>query len=72
MDKYRPLKKPVLKPLLSYARPYISLFALSLALALVTVATTLYAPILIGQAVDLIVGPDNVDLKAFLNSFLVN
>ena len=66
MDKYRPLKKPVLKPLLSYARPYISLFALSLALALVTVATTLYAPILIGQAVDLIVGPGNVDLKGLV------
>ncbi len=66
MDKYRPLKKPVLKPLLSYARPYISLFALSLALALVTVATTLYAPILIGQAVDLIVGPDNVDFKGLV------
>ena len=56
----------MLKPLLSYAKPYIWLFAVSMALALVTVATTLYAPILIGQAVDLIIGPDNVDLKGLV------
>ena len=34
---------------------------LSLALAAVTVATTLYAPILVGEGVDLILGPGNVD-----------
>lgn len=66
MDKNKTINKPVLKPLLSYAKPYIWLFAVSMALALVTVATTLYAPILIGQAVDLIIGPDNVDLKGLV------
>ena len=66
MDKNKTINKPVLKPLLSYAKPYIWLFAVSMVLALVTVATTLYAPILIGQAVDLIIGPDNVDLKGLV------
>jgi ATP-binding cassette subfamily B protein len=58
------VQKPVLKPLLSYARPYIGLFGISMLLAVITVATTLYAPILIGQGVDLIVGKKNVDFGA--------
>ncbi len=36
---------------------------LSLVLAAVTVATTLYAPILIGNGVDLIIGPGDVDFE---------
>lgn len=35
----------------------------SLILAAITVATTLYAPILIGNGVDLIIGPGNVDFE---------
>ena len=66
MDKVKTIQKPVLKPLLSYARPYIWLFVLSMVLALVTVSTTLYAPILIGQAVDLIIGPENVDFAGLV------
>ena len=66
MDKVKTVQKPVLKPLLSYARPYIWLFVLSMVLALVTVSTTLYAPILIGQAVDLIIGPENVDFAGLV------
>ncbi|MBE6869852.1 MAG: ABC transporter ATP-binding protein [Ruminococcus albus] len=60
------VQKPVLKPLLSYARPYIGLFGISMLLAVITVATTLYAPILIGQGVDLIVGKKNVDFGALV------
>ena len=54
----------VLKPLLGYAKPYKSLFVLSLIFAVISVASTLYAPILIGKAVDLIIGKGNVDFKA--------
>ncbi|MCR5541278.1 MAG: ABC transporter ATP-binding protein/permease [Ruminococcus sp.] len=64
MADTKKVQKPVLKPLLSYARPYIGLFGISMLLAVITVATTLYAPILIGQGVDLIVGPKDVDFKA--------
>jgi len=60
------VQKPVLKPLLSYSRPYIGLFGISMLLAVITVATTLYAPILIGQGVDLIVGEKNVDFGALV------
>lgn len=50
--------------LMKYTSPYIPMFAVSMILALITVATTLYAPILIGRAVDVMIGKDNVDLKA--------
>ncbi len=64
MAKADKVQKSVLKPLLAYARPYRGLFGISMLLALITVATTLYAPILIGQCVDLIIGKGNVDIKA--------
>ena len=44
--------------------PYRVLVLLSLLLAAVTVVTTLYAPILTGLGVDLILGPGQVDLPA--------
>ncbi|EXM40375.1 sugar ABC transporter ATP-binding protein [Ruminococcus albus SY3] len=66
MADTKKVQKPVLKPLLSYARPYIGLFGISMLLAVITVATTLYAPILIGQGVDLIVGKKNVDFGALV------
>ena len=64
MAKADKVQKSVLKPLLAYARPYRGLFGISMLLALITVVTTLYAPILIGQCVDLIIGKGNVDIKA--------
>ncbi|WP_432628743.1 ABC transporter ATP-binding protein [Brotaphodocola sp.] len=53
--------KSTLKRILNYIGIYKWLVLLSLVLAAVTVATTLYAPILIGNGVDLIVGQDQVD-----------
>ncbi|MBQ8965291.1 ABC transporter ATP-binding protein [Ruminococcus sp.] len=67
MAKQSIKQKPVLKPLLAYAKPYIWLFVVSMVLALVTVATTLYAPILIGQAVDVMVGRGQVVFHKLLS-----
>lgn len=53
--------KSTLKRILDYIGHYKWFVLLSLALAAVTVATTLYAPILVGQGVDLILGPGKVD-----------
>ena len=50
-----------LKKVLRYIKKYRFLVALSILLAAVTVAATLYIPILTGNAVDLIVGPGQVD-----------
>ncbi len=53
-------KKGTLKKVLQYIRPYWFFVGLSILLAAVTVAASLYIPILTGDAVDLIVGPGNV------------
>jgi len=50
-----------MKKVLRYLKHYRLLLALSLILAVVVVALTLYLPILMGDAVDLIVGPGRVD-----------
>lgn len=52
--------KSALKRILSYIRPYMPLLVLSLLFAAVTVILTLYVPILIGDAVDYIVGKNKV------------
>ena len=52
------------KKVLRYLRHYRLLFALSLLLAIVVTALTLYLPILTGDAIDLIVAPGQVDFEA--------
>ena len=54
-------QKGTLKKVLRHIRPYWPLVALSILLAAVTVAASLYIPILTGNAVDLILGPGQVD-----------
>ena len=60
--------KLTLKRILDYIGSYKWMVVLSLVLAAVTVATTLYTPILVGEGVDLILGPGNVD---FAGLFLI-
>ena len=54
----------VMRRVLRYIGPHLSLVVLSLALCLISVALTLYVPILVGRAVDCIVGPNAVDFAA--------
>ena len=55
-----------LKKLLDYSKPYRPLFVLSTVFALISVGCTLYAPILIGKGVDVIVGVDDVDFDRLI------
>lgn len=64
-------KRDTVKRVLSYIGAYRLLVLLSLALAAVTVALTLYIPILIGDAVDLIVGKGQVDFPGLFRIFRV-
>ena len=59
-------QKGTLKKVLRYIRPYWPLVAFSILLAAVTVAASLYIPILTGKAVDLILGPGQVDFAGIL------
>lgn len=56
-------KKGTLRKVLRYIRRYWALVALSVLLAAVSVAASLYIPVLTGDAVDLIVGSGEVDFR---------
>lgn len=64
-------KRDTVKRVLSYIGAYRLLVLFSLVLAAVTVALTLYIPILIGDAVDLIVGKGQVDFPGLFRIFRV-
>lgn len=53
-----------LKEVLKYIKKYMFYVVLSVIFAAATVAMTLYVPILTGDAIDLIVGKENVDFSA--------
>ena len=58
---HKRLDRSTIRRVLALIRPYAGLVALTLLLAVVTVATTLLAPVISGRAVDLILGPGQVD-----------
>lgn len=60
-------ERGTLKKVLVYLKPYWPLVALSILLSAVTVALTLYVPVLIGQAIDQIVGPGQVALTGIVS-----
>ena len=60
------IKKSVLKRLLRYARPHAAFLILALASAIISTSLTLYGPILVGRAVDHVIGPDRVDFAGML------
>ena len=71
MSKAKQKAQPgTMKKVLEYLRPYMGLVALSVLLAAVTVALTLYVPVLIGRAIDLIAGPGQVDMPGILRLIL--
>ena len=76
-DKKKKLQgfdKAVLKRVLTHIKKYRILVVLSFVCAMITVASTLYAPILTGDAIDLIVGKGLVDfdgIKDIIYTFLM-
>ena len=61
------MKIKTLKRALGYIGKYKYLLPLTVLLAIITVALTLYVPILIGDAIDLIVGKGEVDFAGILS-----
>ena len=57
------LDRNTIQRVLQLIRPYKGMVILTLTLALITVVTTLLAPVLAGRAVDKIVGPGHVDYQ---------
>lgn len=50
-----------IKKLLHYAKPYVPVIVLALLLSVVQIVCTLFAPVVIGNTVDYIIGQNNVD-----------
>jgi ATP-binding cassette subfamily B protein len=61
-----------LKKILRYIGRYKLLLPVSMLLALITVALTLYVPKLIGDAINLIVGKDNVDFDGVIKLLTIS
>lgn len=59
-------KKPVLGRILGFTKPYLGFLILSFFSAIVSVGLTLYAPVLIGNGIDLIIDKGHVDFEALM------
>ena len=66
----RTKQKETLKKVLEYIEQYRAVLVFSLILAAVTVACTLYLPILTGDAINLILAPGKVDFDASSQFYL--
>ena len=67
-----PLDTTTLKKALKYIGRYRMLLPVSITLAIISVGLTLYVPVLIGQAIDVIVDKDNVNIEVVLNKLLIS
>lgn len=65
-DKKNSYQVVTLKKVFRYIKRYIPLLITALALSIVTVALTLYFPILTGRAIDLIIGKGQVDFDVIM------
>lgn len=65
--KKKKIDRSTLRRVLELVRPYRLFVILIFLLASVTVASTLYAPILIGEGVDMIIGPGQVDFEGLFS-----
>ncbi len=63
--------KTIIKKLIKYLNGVKRYFVLSIVLAAVTVALTLYVPVLTGQAVDCMVGKGDVNMKGVIDIILI-
>ena len=69
-EKKQSIQKETLKKVLRYVKGHLPLMICSIIFAAATVALTLYAPILIGHAIDMIVGKGDVNLKGIASILL--
>ncbi|MCI8719129.1 MAG: ABC transporter ATP-binding protein [Lachnospiraceae bacterium] len=70
MKKDATRKDGTLKKIFCYIKKYNLFLILSLVFAAISVALTLYVPILVGHAIDCIVGLDDVDFDRIIGLFL--
>ena len=62
------MNKQTIKRAIKYVGKYKGLIAISILLSLISVLLSLYVPILIGNAIDFVLGKGNVDLQSVLSN----
>ena len=67
-----PIDTTTLKKALKYIGRYTILLPVSIMLAIISVGLTLYVPVLIGQAIDVIVDKETVNIEVVLNKLLIS
>lgn len=70
MEKNPYAQREALRKVLSRLKKYRVLIALSILFAAVTVALTLYVPVLVGDTIDMIVGPGDVNFTGIASSLV--
>ena len=70
MEKNPYVQREALRKVLSRLKKYRVLIALSILFAAVTVALTLYVPVLVGDMIDMIVGPGDVNFTGIASSLV--
>lgn len=70
MEKNPYVQREALRKVLSRLKKYRVLIALSILFAAVTVALTLYVPVLVGDTIDMIVGPGDVNFTGIAASLV--
>ncbi len=66
-----PLDTATLKKALKYIGRYKILLPVSILLAVISVGLTLYVPVLIGEAIDVIIGVNNVDMSIVIHNLIL-
>ena len=59
--KKSPAEKAVVRRLMRYVKPHVGLMVLAFIFAVISAAASLFTPVVIGNAVDCIVGVNDVD-----------
>lgn len=70
VKKVKQMDKKTIKRLLSYCSPYKFLIISLTVLSIVSVIFTLLTPVLLGQAIDLLVGENQVDFQGLFNKLI--
>lgn len=70
VKKVKQMDKKTIKSLLSYCSPYKFLIISLTVLSIVSVIFTLLTPVLLGQAIDLLVGKNQVDFQGLFNKLI--
>ena len=64
------MDKKTVKRLLSYCQPYLHFIIFLMVLSIISVVLTLIVPVLLGQAIDVLIGKNQVNLSSLTQKLI--